>query len=280
MRFSALIESMPYSVRIMVGVFAATPLVSLGFLGNPILWFESGLSPSAVLNLLGYWLLPLALCYALIWRHYLFLPLYLVQCLALFLHSLFHSNQLPLDMAVTRYVLIGFMAYVGFFFGNKDFLAPFLTRDNRLWRRAPRVRVSFEIHLVGQKPEHRIPALMENCSASGMAVAIDAKHTQSFIKKKVAGDSVQAVIRYIGQEHLIPVEIIWDTMNGETRALGLRVKEPGAMEKFVGWVKSEIQYESEILRQSSPLSEQELGETALIVWVVFIALSFGLPAFA
>lgn len=280
MPFKKHFQSMPTPILVMFFVFLLTPLVSLSFIERPwVIYAREGFWRATTVTL-TYWLIPLGLCYALAFKHYLFLPLYGGQCLALLLHSILYSNTLPLDMALARYVLIAFMAYIGFFFGNKDILYPFLTKDFRIWRKTRRLRVTYEIQLMGDRPEHRIPAKIKDCSAVGMAVSIEQKHLQSFLQKKSEGDRLTAVIRWLGQERAFPAEIVWTSSSEKARSLGLRVARNMGLSEFVDWIKGELLYESRLYRTASPLLEHDVHQTALTFWVLFIALSFGLPAFA
>lgn len=274
------ILAMPTSVLVMFGVFLVTPFLSLTFIELPWVVYAQEGTGRASLVVLTYWLGPLLLCYSILIKHHLFVPFYLLQCVALLAHSITYSNKLPLDIALARYVLIGFMAYIGVFFGNKDFLTPFLTKNFRMWRKHPRFRVSFEIHLVGDKPEMKIPALLENCSATGMAVSIEKKLVNSFVKKKQERDALGVLLRWQGQEFTLQGTIVWLSDSEATRAVGLHLGKSEALTRFVAWVKHELAYEARMLHASSPVLEHDVQQTALILWVLFIALSFGLPAFA
>ncbi len=271
---------MPTPILVMFFVFLLMPVASTTFIDRPVdIYAREGMW-RALLVTLTYWVLPWSLCYSIALKHYLFLPLYLAQCLILLTHSIVYSHMLPLDISLARYVLVAFMAYIGVFFGNKDFLYPFLQKEHRVWRKAPRFRINYEIQLLGEKPEHKIPALVRDCSVTGMFVIVDPRHTQTFLKRKAEGDQVKAVLRWNAQERTIPAEIIWSSAANNARHLGLRVTEPDQLKPFISWVKAEMAYESKLYRAASPLLEHDVHQTALMFWVLFIALSFGLPAFA
>lgn len=286
--FMQYLRAMPAPVLAMFLVFLVMPFVSLTFIDMPWEVYRREGLVHAILVVATYWVMPLALCYAITLKHFLFLPFYITQCLLLFLHAITYHDRLPLDIAIARYVLVGFTAYIGVFFGNKDFLYPFLTLRHRVWRKAPRLQLRYEVTLVGDRPEHKIPAVLRDCSATGMAVSIEPKHFESYLKKRHAGDNVHAVVRWLGREAIFPCEIIWTSQQTETRIFGLRLRDGAdtkTMRQFVAWARQELQQEASLVPLAKPgaggsLLEHEMHHTALTIWVLFIVLSFGLPAFA
>ncbi len=271
---------MPLPVLVMFLVFLFTPFLSLTFIQQP--WsfaaHHGALRTFAILA--AYWIFPLALAYSLAFRRYLFLPLYGMQVLALLTHSFLNSSEIPLDMALARYVLIVFMGYIGFFFGNKDFLYPLLTSDFRIWRKTRRIRVNYEIHLLGERPEHRVPARIRDLSAGGLAVGLDTRHHETFVKRKDTGDQIIAMVRWAGIQREFPAQIMWANFKDGVRYFGLQVDEKHGLNEFVKWIHNEINIEKKLLRASAPIFEHDVHETALAYWVLFVVLSFGLPALA
>lgn len=280
MHFKRLFRSMPAPVLVMFVLFLVTPFLSLTFIERP--WdfaVHHGKARTFVI-LAAYWVFPLLLAYSLAFRRYLFLPLYGLQCVALMMHSFFHSREIPLDMALARYILIAFMGYIGYFFGNKDFLYPLLTSDFRIWRKTRRIRVNYEIHLTGERPEHRVPARIRDISATGLAVGLDTRHHETFVKRKGEGDVITVVARWGGKEREFSSKIVWANFKEGVRYFGLMVDEQQDLGEFVQWIKNEILIEKKLLRSSAPIFEHDVHETALAYWVLFVVLSFGLPALA
>lgn len=271
---------MPLPVLVMFFVFLLTPFLSLTFIQKPwSLVAHHGMARTIAI-LAAYWIFPLTLAYSLAFRRYLFLPFYGLQVVALLAHSILNASEIPLDMALARYILIGFMGYIGFFFGNKDFLYPLLTSDFRIWRKTRRIRVNYEIHLLGERPEHRVPARIRDLSAGGLAVGLDTRHHETFVKRKDTGDAITAMVRWGGREREFPAQIMWAKFEEGIRYFGLQVDEKHELNQFVQWIKNEIQIEKKLLRTSAPIFEHDVHETALAYWVLFVVLSFGLPALA
>lgn len=277
------LRTMPPAVLSLFGVFFAIPFASLWLFGAPWNVWNSEGGLRAALMVAAYWALPLTLCAAMLRAHWIFVPTYFVQCLALLAHSILYSDRLPLDIAVARYVMIALMAYVGLFFGNKDFLSPFLTLKQRFWRRFPRLAVRYEIQLVGERPEHKIPAWLVDVSANGFAIRIDERHLESFVKKKSFGQKISVVVRWQGKEQTFETEIVREEAKPAERILGLRAAgDPKPLSAFVEWARYAVNREAQILHRprTGTVLETELHQTAMALWVLFIALSFGLPAVA
>ena len=274
-------KKMPHTIQVIFLVFLAVPPGSLFLFESP--WpnfiIQGWWRPT--LFIVTYWILPLGICYTILMRHYLFLPFYLIQCVALGLHSLFNTRILPTDFLVMRFVLVVLMTYIGLLFSNRDFLYPFLTRKSRFWRRSPRTSVSFAVQLLGDKPGQKIPATMENCSSSGMAVSIEEKHANSFVRKIEKGETLKTVLRWAGRERTIAVRIAWIAKTDGMR-LGFRAVDEQTMGEFTDWIQSELEYQARFHpgRPGERVLTRDMHQTALTLWIVFILLSFGLPAFA
>jgi PilZ domain len=281
MRILSNFKMMPRNIQIICLVFLAIPPGSTVLFESPLTtYFTQGQGHSFIF-IATYWLLPMCICYTILIKHYLFLPFYLLQCVALGVHSFFNTEALPTDFLIMRFSLVMLMTYIGILFSNRDFLYPFITKQSRYWRRSPRMPVTFAVQLFGDKPGQRIPATMENCSSSGMAVSIEPKHLSSFIQKKEQGETLKTVLRWGGREHVIAVRIAW-IAKGPTMRLGFRAVDEEIMGEFTEWVQNEIEYRSRF-NPSVPgerLLAHDMHQTALTLWVVFILLSFGLPAFA
>lgn len=273
-------KKMPRTIQVIFLVFLAIPPGSVFLFDSPFT-AHSLTEWRPILFIATYWALPALICYAILVKHYLFLPVYLLQCVALVLHSIFNPKAMPTDFLIMRFVLVVLMMYIGVMFSNRDFLYPFITKQARYWRRSPRMPVTFAITLMGDRPEHRIPATMENCSSSGMAVTIDPKHWNSFIQKKEQGETMKTVLRWAGREHTVGVRIAWIS-KGETMRLGFRAIDEDTMGEFTEWVQHELEYRARVIPglPGERVLAREMHQTALTLWVVFILLSFGLPAFA
>jgi len=278
--FKKTFDGMPLPVMVMFFVFLLTPFLSLTFIHKPWSFVEHHGMTRTFVILAAYWVFPLSLAYALACRRYLFLPIYGLQCGALLAQAILSANEMPLDMALARYVPIAFMGYIGFFFGNKDFLFPLLTSDFRYWRKTRRIRVNYEIHLLGERPEHRVPARIRDLSSGGLSVGLDTRHHETFVKRKDTGDTIRAVVRWGGKEKEFPATIVWANFKDGVRYFGLQVEKTHNLDQFVQWIRNEILIEKKILRTSAPVFEHDVHDTALAYWVLFIALSFGLPALA
>jgi hypothetical protein len=272
---------MPGTVKVIFAVFFLVPILSSGNGSWPVEIWTQNSAGLALLATITYWLLPLLLCFSIAWKHHWFLPLYLSQCISLVLHSTFFSGGLPWDLMAMRYGLVGLMAYIGILFGNRDFLYPFVTKSSRLWRMAPRIDVAIHIYLTDESRRNKIPALMVNCSLTGMAITADNRHIHGPLRKKELGDTLNVIVRWQEKDHCIPVKVVWSTEEAESKRFGFQVLDLDEMNGFMEWMK---QWHSEELRYNPAarplLVNDRISSTAVMLWVLSILLAFGLPAFA
>lgn len=228
---------------------------------------------SIVVFSISHWVMPLLLCYAIISRHHLFLPLYLLQCLALGVQS-FSYTHLVSDILIIRLFLIGMMVYVGILFANRDFLYPFLTRQDRRWRKHPRIELCRSIELQSPDEKWNIPATLKNYSASGMAIFVNEK--QSELLKMKQGDTVVATVRTRAGTSSVSAQIAW--ISPQYR-LGLQALDPTLMSALAMLLQSES--ESRVLSQNARTSvlQYQMKASGFFLWVFCIFLAFGIPAF-
>lgn len=272
MRILTNLRSMPTPLLGLFLVFLAVPALSLGWLRpwdqmvNPAVW-------KMALLILTYVLLPMAVCISLLFRYYWFFPLYFAECVLLGLHA--SVSQQVFEVQMARFLLIGLMIYVGLLFGNKNILYPLLSKTIRFWRKAPRFRIGRE---VGVKVNGEfVPALLKDGSKTGMQLAI---HQDDLPSDGMDG-AFQVALDQDGKEILVTVKQVWVKEDEAERCfrIGCVVLEKATMAAFL---KNEIAKHRATL-QLPELKDfavhRDIQETALVLWLVCIALSFALPAF-
>lgn len=274
------LKSMPQSLLGMFTVFLFVPAFSLVFHGSPATLVNNYGWGQSILIWTAYWVLPWSLCAAILVRRFLFLPFYMLQCIALIAHCMVFDNNLPTDLLLMRYALIGCMAYIGMQFANKDFLYPFLTKTRRFWRKARRFDVNVPLEILGDKGQ-RISANMENCSATGLCIKVTCDRAMKTLRKKRKGDRLVTVIKLGLVEKKITSDIAWFFDYGEHISIGLRVINVDDMVSLVTEITGlkDTTY-SPVTTSQSHLLEYDVRQTAFFLWMLFIALSFGMPAFA
>jgi hypothetical protein len=272
---------MPGTVRVIFAVFFLVPVLSSGAGWWPTELWESGPPLAAILSLVTYWILPLLICFSIAWKHHWFLPLYLLQCVSLVTHASVYSETLPWDLLILRYGLVALMAYIGILFGNRDFLYPFVTKSSRLWRMAPRIDVELHLYLADENGHNKIPAMMVNCSLTGMAITVDSRHLHGPMRKKGPGSDLTAILRWQERDRVVPLRIVWSNEQSETVRYGLQVTDHDVMNQFMEWLKEWHSAEMRFNPAARPLlTRDRIGTTAVMLWVISILLAFGLPAFA
>ncbi len=263
----------------MVGIFFLMPLTSLIFHGTPwALFAREGAFNTAVV-IAAYWILPWLLVAAIVVRRFLFFPVYLVQCLLLALHSYVYGAELPWDLLLVRYLLVGCMAYLGLLLTNRDFLFPFLSKNGRAWRKARRYDVNVGLKITAGGRDERVEALMENCSSTGMGIRIPKEHFKGYLKKLRRGHRLSVHIDWTGLKKSLPVEVVWVYEYEGYWTLGLRVLDTDNMIHFVSEVTGIEDKGSTLANSHLQLLENDVRQTAFVLWMVFIMLSFSIPAF-
>lgn len=121
---------------------------------------------------------------------------------------------------------------------------------------------------------------MENCSATGMGIRIDKEHFKGFLRKLKRGNRLSVYVLTERLETTLSVEVVWLYEYDAFWTLGLRALEPDRMIHFVAAVTG-LRDRTLPLRSSHVhLLEHDVRQTAFVLWMLFIALSFGMPAFA
>lgn len=277
MRFKEIFARLPPPIFVLFVVFLVIPFASIFILGSP--WQVFGIAGfwKGTIIALTYWILPPLLCYAILFKHHLFLPFYLLECMALLLHSTVFRQLLALDLLILRYVLIALMVYVGVTFANKDFLQPFLTRRLRYWRRSSRVAVNYPILIGDSRQKLEIPARIENCSDIGMAISVAKQHLDRFPKPKNSGHELLCDLHWPKGRRSLSAEIIWTSDLPASRLFGLSVEDTKTMGEFLVWIRNESNFTSPL---KPVILEHQMRHTGFILWILFILISFALPAFA
>lgn len=262
-------------------IFLVVPFLSLAIHRPPWELVASDGWYRAILVGLAYWVCPWMLCFAIVYRRFLFLPFYLVQCGALALHSWSYGKGVPFDLEITRYVLIACMGYIGVLFANKDFLYPFLAKNPRFWRKARRFELEWNVTILGDSPKETVDGTMTNCSVTGLGVRVPQSNFKQFLRRKRRGARLSFQVKKGPLEWTIPAEVVWLYDYGPYGNLGLRVMNTDRMIEFVAAVTGEKDADMMPLRsRHAQLLEHDVRQTAFVLWMLFIALSFSIPAFA
>lgn len=275
------LKSMPRSLVGMFLVFLLVPVTSLAFHDLPWRMYDMfGGWPTFVVGL-TYWVCPWLLCFAVLFRRFLFMPFYFLQCFALVLHSLVFGASLTFELQLIRYALVGWMFYIGFLFVNKDLFYPFMAKSRRFWRRARRFNVKVEVGIARSgNGERKIVGVVQNCSATGMGVRMDKSRCEGLLDNSKRGDHFRLFIDFEGLCFDMPADLMWLFDYGEFWSLGLQTLDSKMMIEFLTAALGKERRVSGGNWSQLQLLEQGVGQGAYILWMIFIGLSFGLPAFA
>jgi hypothetical protein len=281
MRWFTLIRSMPLPVIGLMSIFLLVPPASAYFLETPFsAWQRNEAFPAAALAL-AYWACPLAIAFSLVRKHHWFLPLYVLQCVFLSAHTLLSRGQAT-EIQIARILLIGLMLYVGVLMGNRNFLYPLLSRQYRLWRRSVRFRVGRAVTLGTGGEGRGTPALLFDCSNTGVQVSVHPSDMTDRLRHMKRGDRFEL---RIPAEALIPetkiaMEVAWRGETDGTTRLGCKTLDRRMLKAYVAREKDKQKATVKLPVPKGYTIDQDIQETALVLWLVCIALSFALPAFA
>ena len=275
--FGVMFTGLPKPLKVVFLVFLLIPFISLASIE-----FHTGqLHTSAwrlILFFLTYWAIPLLLCFSIIGRHYLFLPFYVLQCLLLFIHCFAYRPMIPDDLVIVRFLMVSAMAFVGCYLANKDFLYPFLSIERRGWRRAFRFPVHVGIHLFPAEAGPMVPALMENCSLTGISISLKKENALPLDKEKwKPQNQIRIVVPWSGANHVLPFKIMWSFVDGDIQRVGLATPDASQMRQFIHACVTRPDSKSRFLASNGFAFEHNLKPTALLVWVALIVLAFTLP---
>lgn len=273
------IRSMPVPLIGLLAVFALVPFLSL--LGVEAPWgaYSKGATGRAIWLTITYWVFPLGICYSLLSKHYLFLPMYLVQCILLTLHTVMANVNQPMEIQMARLLLIALMIYVGFLLGNRNFLYPLMTREFRFWRRSVRFRVGRGVYV--ETEGEQTPALLQDVSTTGLQVSVHPKEISPRLKDAERGANILVVVPSEDgdPEFRLALEVMWasESTRGDRR-FGCRAMDKVAMKSYVEQEKRKSRLSIDMPKSGKFPLEEDIQETALVLWLVCIALSFALPA--
>lgn len=272
---------MPLPILGLTLLFSLVPFLSCILFESPAAAFDrAGLAYAAAL-VLAYWIAPLAISAALLFKHHWFLPFYILQCAGLILHTILAHDQAA-EIQFARVVLIGLMFYVGVLIGNRNFLYPLLTKQFRFWRRSIRFRVGRAIAVASDPKETGTPALLFDCSAGGVQLAFHVSDLPGNMRHFFKGNrfEIRVPAEQEAPEMRIEMEVAWAAEADTSIRVGCRALNKTLMRTFVRTERKKQKLAAQLPMPKGFVIDQDIHQTALVLWLVCIALSFALPAFA
>ena len=273
---------MPIVMKALFLIFLFIPVVSAVTSLHEHLGITRNIGLS-VFFVLTYWCLPSGLCFCLLSKRRLFLPGYFLQCACLAVYAAILGSGQSFALMIPQYLLIGLMAYVGLLMSDKNFLYPFLSREFRHWRMSVRYQTNLRVLVSVGKNKMPIPAIAMDCSRTGMKLRFLKRDIQKLDSQLESGRRIEAIMGPMNQVlgkniSEIPLEIIWNKSSETDLVLGAKSLELKKMESFVNTEVIPNGAKQTSSNGIGPL-ERDMEQTALVFWVICIALSFALPAF-
>jgi hypothetical protein len=266
---------MPAPLLILFCVFSILPFWSLSFIELPWVSWDQGDPLRAVVSGLAYFLLPLFILITMAFRSITFLPIFIIECLALTIHTVLHSPVNASEWQWIRYTMISAAACCAFFVFNRDSLYPFLSKSTRFWRKSQRISTNVKMHLVVKN--QKLPVVMQDISLTGMNFFGDSTAILEALESN--GDDDLCFELFLGgQIYAISGKLCWTTAHNHIRQFGLKVQDHSLMATVIGKLNLEGRYSkfSQIIVKN--WAKTGFRRTVLAIWTFALGGSFGVPA--
>ena len=228
------VTSLPGPILALGITFSVFPLWSLTFVSPLDTWIRTGNASAAAITLATYWIIPLCIVVAALRRSLLLLPLFLLECGALFAHSSVGSWGISPAMLAIRHALLALMAGAGFVLMSREIIIPLLKKGGRKWRTHPRIYGHQRIHVssFGGAPLD-LRALVENWSLGGVMMTLPLDSFSSMLSQALPGTPMQFEA-VVGRERLtLTGELMWIETVGPMVRIGLRVADSAKMGQLI-----------------------------------------------
>jgi hypothetical protein len=267
---------MPAPLLILFCVFLLLPFWSLTFVELPWDIYARGDALASGVVAFAYFLGPLLILITTALRSIAFLPMLVVECLALILHTVLNFQNQTVEFQSLRYVLLGAMAASGIFVFNRDTLYPFMSKNARFWRRSQRIATNAKLHLLIEDQRH--PVMLQDISLTGMGLIGTSPEVLAILKDTGKDDRLLFSIRQEGEDLRLESKLSWSTGHGDTRQFGVRVADSAVMAKVIGGLNLNSggsKFSQFVVKN---WAKSGFRRAVLSVWGLTLAGSFGVPA--
>jgi hypothetical protein len=271
-------RDLPSFLSVGFGVMLVVPVCALSFAGNPLALARTPTIDNLVV-LYAYWIGPLSLLGAILARSIFIVPLFLAACIA----AAFHTGLADAGFVSAPWIRTGRFAslfasmVLAGVLANRDMLYPFLQGRTRSWRRAARMSANLRMKIAGSDGGKVYTALLENISATGVAVAIANPDGAAFAASHAVGSTLATVAFKAGQKINVPMEIAWIKDEAIAVRLGLRALDPAGLQGMVRLASMTVKGTPWSQRLARFWTSAAFRHLALAAWAVVTLLAFALP---
>jgi hypothetical protein len=259
-------------------------VASIFFLFIPILATGLGHTPGAqgfaslVLWLITYWVLPISVSFAILFRHVWFLPLCLAQSFALGMHCYQYRELEGLSGSLVRFLLIVAMGLLTMLFADRDLLQPFISGRNRFWRRSPRLPARHPVEILTGEGR-RFDGEIQDCSLTGMGLRLSSVEGQSYLAGLREGDGLDLEVSLSSGRYSLATRLVWFDGGGSMGRVGVAFKNPKLMGAIVASVTGQLASPWHPVRERFAYYWLKGGvkHVALVFWLLSITGAFFLP---
>jgi hypothetical protein len=270
------IHRLPAPLLILFCVFLILPFWSLTFVELPWETFARGDALGAGVVFFAYFLGPVLILVTTALSSITFLPIFVVECLTLILHTIFNFQNQTVEFQFLRLVLLGAMAASGILVFNRDTLYPFMSKSTRLWRRSKRIATNVKMYLAVGDQRHSV--MMQDISLTGIGLIGSSPEVLAALKEAGKNGSLVFSIQQGGLERILEGKLTWSTGCGDTRQFGVKVADDNVMAMVIGGLKlnSGASKFSQFVVKN--WARTGFRRSILSVWGLTLAGSFGVPA--
>lgn len=218
----------------MAAGFIVFPIWSLSF-ANPIeLYIRTGSISSLLTYLLPYWIGPLAVVFFALRRSLFVLPVFLLECCALFAQTMMTPIAASPYLQVSRFVILFAFVGIGFLLVSREMVFPLLSKGNRRWRANARFYLNQRARLESiSSSDVKAKAMIENTSRSGILISVASDDVENFIDLLKPNVALSLTALLGNESLLIEGSLAWYETVGPLVRLGIESSHPIPVERFV-----------------------------------------------
>lgn len=263
--------------RICFVLFAASPMWILLFSGSPESFVLSMLGVADLVTVATYFIFPLLICSTIWLRSWFLVPLFLIQCFLLVVHSALNPTLLESETQSVRWISISLATVMGFLLLNRDFLYPLIRKNRRRWRVAPRFAANAQLEVYNGEQLIAV-ASMVDYSRAGVGLLVPKETSEQDLRP--AHPNSHIAIKYQDEKDRfeVPVRLIWSQEQAGHLRVGMQSLNVQAMEQLSNALTGTVNPTSVPNHNTNRLKKyaRRLG---FAIWIASLALAFGLPAF-
>ena len=228
------LKNLPTTILALAAGFFVFPFWSLSFFNPFEVYLRTGSWTEVVSCVVPYWIGPLVIVFLALKRSLLVLPVFLLECGALFAQTLVSPIALSPYMQFIRIFLLIALLGIGFLLLSREMVFPLLSKNGRRWRSDVRFFFNHRAILesIGGKVWHA-RAMIENASRKGLLVSAPATEFEELIASIKPNDPVSLNVKTGNNSLKLTGIIVWYEATGPIIRFGIESSEPVPLEILI-----------------------------------------------